>query len=180
LPLQGTPFAVFGLGNKQYEHFNAMGKCFQKHLAALGGVPILPLGLGDDDADIADDFELWTSALIDAIDEKGLLQRSSVTVGEARSMQRGYVVQLHAPGSLSNGSTAAGAQRPWVGDSEKHHPILATVAAVRELHAPASERSCVHVEVNLTGTPLCSNARPSLLQGLHLDSSPTAEDAVHV
>lgn len=148
---QGTPFAVFGLGNKQYEHFNAMGKCFQKHLAALGGALLLPLGLGDDDADIADDFELWTKALIAAIDEKNLLQRSSVAEGEARSIHKGYVVQLHATGSLSNGAAAAGAQRPWVGDADKHTPVEATVVGVRELHAKASERSCVHVEVNLTG-----------------------------
>ena len=45
------------MGNKQYEHFNAVGKAVHNHLVAIGGRALLPVGLGDDDADIADDFE---------------------------------------------------------------------------------------------------------------------------
>lgn len=56
--MQGSHYAVFGLGNKQYEHFNSVGKHVHKHLQVLGGTPIVPVGLGDDDADLADDFEV--------------------------------------------------------------------------------------------------------------------------
>ena len=41
---------VFGLGNKTYEHFNAMGKYVDKRLEELGGTRITELGEGDDDA----------------------------------------------------------------------------------------------------------------------------------
>lgn len=40
---------VFGLGNKTYEHYNAVGKYVDKRLAELGGVQVCELGLGDDD-----------------------------------------------------------------------------------------------------------------------------------
>lgn len=41
---------VFGLGNKTYEHYNAMGIYVDKRLEELGGERIFELGLGDDDA----------------------------------------------------------------------------------------------------------------------------------
>ena len=167
---QGTPYAVFGLGNKTYEHYNAMGKHIHKHLATLGGASIVPLGLGDDDADIADDFEVWVDTLIKAIDAKALLHQSSAARTGATQAKVGYTVELHdaANGVATNGKSAAtnGKARandavqngkhdiqpePWVAGAEKHVPVLATVAAVRELHSSGSERSCVHAEVSLTG-----------------------------
>jgi sulfite reductase alpha subunit-like flavoprotein len=35
--LEDLQYSVFGLGNKQYEHFNAMGKATNKFLEKLGG-----------------------------------------------------------------------------------------------------------------------------------------------
>lgn len=46
-PLLSTQ--VFGLGNKTYEHFNAMGKYVDQRLEQLGAQRIFELGLGDDD-----------------------------------------------------------------------------------------------------------------------------------
>jgi NADPH-ferrihemoprotein reductase len=40
---------VFGLGNKTYEHYNAIGKTVDQKLEALGATRICELGLGDDD-----------------------------------------------------------------------------------------------------------------------------------
>lgn len=36
--------------------------------------------------------------------------------------------------------------------SDAHNPFLARVAAARELHGPQSERSCLHVELDITGS----------------------------
>lgn len=47
--LISVPLQVFGLGNKTYEHFNAMGKYVDKRLEELGAQRIFELGLGDDD-----------------------------------------------------------------------------------------------------------------------------------
>jgi len=57
--LSGLNFAVFGLGNSQYEHFNSFGKAVDRHVARLGGKRLLNLALGDDDNDLRDAFEDW-------------------------------------------------------------------------------------------------------------------------
>ena len=57
--LSGMKFAVFGLGNKTYEHFNSMAKYVDKRLEELGAKRIHQLGLGDDDANLEDDFITW-------------------------------------------------------------------------------------------------------------------------
>ena len=41
---------VFALGNKTYEHYNAMGKFVDKRLEELRAERVYELGLGDDDA----------------------------------------------------------------------------------------------------------------------------------
>ena len=38
---------VFALGNKTYEHFNAMGKYVDKRLEELGATRVYDLGLGE-------------------------------------------------------------------------------------------------------------------------------------
>ena len=45
--LTGLNYAVFGLGNKTYEHFNAMGKYVDKRLEELGATRVYDLGLGE-------------------------------------------------------------------------------------------------------------------------------------
>jgi len=61
---ENVNFAVFGLGNTQYEQYNAMGKTVQERLLELGGKELHPLGLGDDDADMEEDFENWREGLV--------------------------------------------------------------------------------------------------------------------
>jgi NADPH-ferrihemoprotein reductase len=57
--LSGVEYAVFGLGNTEYEHFNATGKFVDRALEAAGATRILPVGLGNDNADLEADFEAW-------------------------------------------------------------------------------------------------------------------------
>jgi len=57
--LAGTKFTVFGLGNTQYEFYNAMGKLADEKMAKLGGEKALPLGMGDDDKSMEEDWEAW-------------------------------------------------------------------------------------------------------------------------
>ena len=68
--LKGLEFCVFGLGNRQYEHFNAMGKFFDEALHKLGAERVVPLGLGDDDADLEADFESWKENMWVALKKK--------------------------------------------------------------------------------------------------------------
>ena len=49
--MQEVNYAVFGLGNKQYEHFNSVGKKVFKSLGAMGAAPLVRRGDGDDDGE---------------------------------------------------------------------------------------------------------------------------------
>jgi NADPH-ferrihemoprotein reductase len=50
--LNGVNFTVFGLGNKQYKIYQAMGRYFDKRLPELGAKRVFEAGEGDADADI--------------------------------------------------------------------------------------------------------------------------------
>ena len=65
--LKNTSFGVFGLGNKQYDHYNKMGIDVDKYLSSLGANRISELGLGDDNGTLEDDFEQWKQRFIATI-----------------------------------------------------------------------------------------------------------------
>lgn len=57
-------YCVFGLGNKQYDNYNSMGKYFNKSLELLGGNKLVDVGLGNDDDDIENDFNIWKDTIL--------------------------------------------------------------------------------------------------------------------
>lgn len=65
--LTNLKFCVFGLGNKQYEHYNLMGKTTNTALEALGGTRMFDYGEGDDDATLEEDFDAWRAQLWPAL-----------------------------------------------------------------------------------------------------------------
>ena len=56
-------FCVFGLGNTQYEHYNATGRTLNKLLEEKGATRVAEYGEGDDDGSMEDDFEQWRDQL---------------------------------------------------------------------------------------------------------------------
>ena len=70
---------MFGLGNKQYEHFCAVGKRVHKALGALGAKALVRRGDGDDDEDIEADFESWRTELYASLDKSDVLVKSTVS-----------------------------------------------------------------------------------------------------
>jgi len=154
--LQGTTYAVFGLGNKQYEHFNAIGKKAFSALQALGAVPLLRRGDGDDDGCIDDDFDKWSGEFAEALKGRADLVGATQHVSSDQPIEVPcYLVEEFPPG------TAEDPAFPLDGTGRDHHsPFWATVTEVRQLHTPESGRSCVHVELDVSGMSSPSTTAP--------------------
>ncbi|XP_054731443.1 NADPH--cytochrome P450 reductase isoform X2 [Anastrepha obliqua] len=150
--LNGLNYAVFGLGNKTYEHYNKMAIYVDQRLEELGATRVFELGLGDDDANIEDDFITWKDrfwpAVCDFFGIEGggeevlmrqyrLLEQPNVQPDRVYS---GEIARLH---SLEN-------QRP---PFDAKNPFLATILVNRELHK-GGDRSCMHIELDISGSKM--------------------------
>lgn len=59
----GVGFTVFGLGNRQYEHYNAIARLVDEKMEHYGGKRVFNYGEGDDDASLDEDFDEWKESL---------------------------------------------------------------------------------------------------------------------
>ncbi|CAO1380242.1 unnamed protein product [Diamesa tonsa] len=150
--MTGLNYAVFGLGNKTYEHYNKVAIYVDKRLEELGGTRVYEMGLGDDDANIEDDFITWKDKFwpsvcdffgIESTGEDVLMRQYRLLEQPEVAPDRiysGEVARLH---SLNN-------QRP---PFDAKNPFLAPIKINRELHK-AGGRSCMHVEFDLEGSKM--------------------------
>ena len=152
LGLGGLSFGVFGLGNRQYEHFNKVAKKIDSALVKQGAKRLVDVGLGDDDQCIEDDFSAWKEKLWVELDV--LLKDSDAAPASAAPYTAAvaeYRVVVHEDGTkLFEDSYVAKKNGQVVYDAS--HPCRSEVAAVRELHTPLSDRSCTHLEFDMTDT----------------------------
>nr|CAG4646861.1 EOG090X027R [Megafenestra aurita]SVE92258.1 EOG090X027R [Megafenestra aurita] len=149
--LSGVNFAVFGLGNKTYEHFNAMGKYVDKRLEELGATRVVEAGVGDDDGNMEEDFLTWKDKFWPSVlDFFGL----EMNLQEISMRQYRLVIPDVIPEKLFTGEIARlrayQTQRP---PFDAKNPFLAPVIAWRELHK-GGERSCMHIELDLSNSKL--------------------------
>lgn len=74
-------FGIFGLGNRQYEQFCAIGKKVQAAMLDLGANSIVENGEGDDDKDIKADFSAWKGQLFTVLDKSHLIRKPGHDIG---------------------------------------------------------------------------------------------------
>ena len=142
-------FCVFGLGNRQYDHFNAMGKFFDRVLTRLGGQRILTLGLGDDDNDLEGDFESWKDNQLWPTLEKKFLHGAKVPVKKSTTQLPDcqIAVEYHKPGTKTQKFIAH-----QIHSSARHYFEFfdCPVTTVRELRSAKDGDSTVHVEIDIS------------------------------
>lgn len=151
--LNGLKFAVFGLGNKTYEHYNAFGKMADEKLEALGGKRIHPLGLGDDDGNLEDDFITWKEAFWASVCQEFNIEASMEDVNSRQYEHKVLAEGEYNPEKMYRGEVARLrsfiTQRP---PFDMKNPFMATITVNRNLHKEASGRHCMHLELNMEGS----------------------------
>ncbi|XP_061395304.1 NADPH--cytochrome P450 reductase [Musca vetustissima] len=150
--LTGLNYAVFGLGNKTYEHYNKVAIYVDKRLEELGATRVFELGLGDDDANIEDDFITWKDRFwpsvcdfygIEGSGEEVLMRQFRLLEQPDVQPDRIYTGEIARLHSMQN-------QRP---PFDAKNPFLATVVVNRELHKGGG-RSCMHIELDIEGSKM--------------------------
>jgi NADPH-ferrihemoprotein reductase len=147
---KGLQYAVFGLGNRQYEHFNRTGRVTDAGLSAAGAERMFPYGEGDDDGTLEDDFDAWKEKFWAAVGPAQSAADAALLHATAAALPftLRYVSGAEAEAAPTAESEAASSTRfYWQAQSAK-------VTVNRELRGPGAEGSTRHIEVDLTGTGL--------------------------
>ena len=154
---KGIDFTVFGLGNRQYEHYNAMGKFFDESFQKLGGNRIFRIGLGDDDADLEGDFESWKEAMWTELKSKYLGDGVSFEPPRQLSSEKlpdcEYAIEYHDDKNIiKTHSESMSVPLDQVHGSSRHYfqSYDCPVTAIRELRSPEDGGSTVHIEIDIS------------------------------
>jgi len=150
----GLDFAVFGLGNKQYEHFNAMGNFVDVVLEKLGGQRIIPVGVGDDDDDLEGDFETWKDKKFwPALKAKYInadVQADSNNSTSQKLPDCHIAVQYTKASSSDEDGEQAPKQNIHLSSKHYFSAVDCPVTLKRELRDPTDDGSTLHVEIDIS------------------------------
>ncbi len=127
--LEHLRYAVLGLGDSSYEHFNQTARDFDTRLAELGATPLHPRA--ECDLDYEEAAAAWIEAVV------------AVVAADA------------APGGPVPAGPAAASAPPSAAPAySRTHPFPAEVLDNVELHGRGADRSTRHVELSLAGSGL--------------------------
>jgi len=151
--LSAVQFTVFGLGNKTYEHYNAVARQVDTRLEELGAQRIFKRGEGDDDASLEDDFAAWKKELWPALCTHFGLEapvEAANVLDERRWKIEYYSADSSQVANAKQTTPRHLACKKGTGTgTDLNNPYLAKILVNRELHSAQSDRSCRHIEIEL-------------------------------
>jgi len=153
IEMDGLRYAVFGLGNKTYEHFNAMGIFVDAKLESLGGRRVHDLGSGDDDANLEDDFITWKEAFWTKVCSELGIEANSDDINTRQYLHKVLEEGDFKPEKVYTGEVARLrsyiTQRP---PFDVKNPYMSPIKVNKNIHKEGSGRHCMHIEVDIEGS----------------------------
>merc|ERR1712063_54767 len=143
--LSSLKYAVFGLGNNTYEFYNAVARRVDSRLEELGAQKVVPRGEGDDDCSLQEDFANWRQKIWEPICAEFGLEFKTAT----KEIKASWEIEEKSK------DTKASLQVTWGNKAtnskvvDVKNPVQCKIHLRKELHKPASNRSCVHLEIGL-------------------------------
>ncbi|KAF9236519.1 hypothetical protein BU15DRAFT_49954 [Melanogaster broomeanus] len=149
--LEGLKYVVFALGNRTYEHYNAIGRSVDAELTKMGAIRIGERGEGDDDKSMEEDYLEWKDGMWEAFTEA-----MGVEDGQGGDTPDFTVTELdlHPPEKVYLGELSARALTKTKGIHDAKNPYASPVKVSRELFQVGADRNCVHVELDIEGSGL--------------------------
>ncbi|VVE87286.1 assimilatory sulfite reductase (NADPH) flavoprotein subunit [Pandoraea bronchicola] len=139
--LEGTRFAVLGLGDSSYEKFCQAGKDFDARLAALGAQRLV--ARVDSDVDYDAPAERWIEDAVEAL-------KRVASPGAPSSVKRIGSAESVTLAALASGTAAAAASSQY----SRKRPFDASVIENVTLSGRGSSKEVHHVELSLEGSGL--------------------------
>ncbi|KIJ07743.1 hypothetical protein PAXINDRAFT_89908 [Paxillus involutus ATCC 200175] len=147
--LEGLKYVVFALGNRTYEHYNAIGRSVDAELTKMGAVRIGERGEGDDDKSMEEDYLEWKDGMWEAFAEA-----MNVEEGQGGDTPDFTVTELdsHPLEKVYLGELSARALTKTKGIHDAKNPYASPVKESRELFQVGGDRNCVHIELDIEGS----------------------------
>lgn len=146
--LDSLKYVIFGLGNRTYEHYNAVARQLDERLSTLGAKRIGERGEGDDDKSMEEDYLAWKDGMLQSLaTELGLEEGAG---GDVQDFDVKEITD-HEEAKVYQGELSARALLGTRGIHDAKNPYLSPITKAQELFT-AGERTCVHCEFDIEGS----------------------------
>ncbi|CAO3587252.1 unnamed protein product [Absidia cylindrospora] len=150
--LNSLRYILFGLGNKTYEHYNAVARILDKRLTKLGAKRIGERGEGDDDGSLEEDFLAWQESMWPAFCEALGVDENSAQMGPRQATYSVEELESYEKDDVYFGEIGSKVKAGSKPIYDAKRPYVAPIVS-RELFK-GSDRHCLHIDIDISGTNL--------------------------